>query len=443
MKKIKQLAKDALYRFPDEGRMIKATVKKLQMKKEIAAANLVGRLKGTTLPSPYSVYRIDPGRIQFHTSYKVNSSDWEDWVFNQSKFVPQVQDGDWDTPVHRVADMRVSRAINDRIHHGTAWKSTEYYKTAVKQIEGGKVLWGCSDRSSFDERCNEIDRLIESISSKGYIERSVDKSALGGREILINIGRHGFCLFQDGRHRLAIARALGLKRVPVQVLVRHSGWQSFRELMHQMARGDGGASKRGVLYQKPMHFDLGDIAAEHACEDRWETIKDYVEPGNGAALDIGCNLGFFCHRLEESGYSCFGVEYLPTVALAAQKIAYAENRRFQVVTGDILASETLRELGTSNFDVMIALNIFHHFIKTKDRYERLREFMSRIQVGTMFFEPHHPDDPQMQGVFTNPSQDEFVQLLKNWGSFERAMPIYTAADGRTVFRLDQQRRSTK
>jgi hypothetical protein len=143
--------------------------------------------------------------------------------------------------------------------------------------------------------------------------------------------------------------------------------------------------------------------------------------------------------LEESGYSCVGVEYLPTVALAAQKIAYAENRRFRVVTGDILASETLREIGTSDFNILIALNIFHHFIKTEDGYERLRQFMNHIRIGTMFFEPHHPDEPQMQGVFSNPSQHEFVQLLKDWGSFERAMPIYTAADGRTVFKLDQQR----
>ncbi len=281
MKKLKHWVKGALYRLPDEGRVIKAAVRKLQMKKEIAVANLAGRLEGAILPNPYTVYWIDPARIQFHTNHRLDSPDWEDWVFDQSKFVPQVQDGDWDTPVHRVADMRVSRAINDRIHHGAAWESTEYYKNAVNQIEGGRELWGCSDRASFDKRCIEIDRLIESISHKGYTEKSVEQSMPAGatdKEILINISRDGFCLFQDGRHRLAIANALGLKQVPVQVLVRHSGWQSFRELMHHMARGEGGASKRGVLYQKPMHFDLGDIPAEHACEDRWETIRGHVEP---------------------------------------------------------------------------------------------------------------------------------------------------------------------
>jgi SAM-dependent methyltransferase len=443
MKKIRQLVRGVLHRLPDEGRGIKTTVRRLQMKKEIATANLISRLEGTILPDPYTVYWIDPRRIQFHTNYPADSSDWEDFVFDQNGFVAQVQDGDWDIPLHRVEDMRVCQAMNDRIHHGVSWQTTEYYQHAISRINGGQVLWGCSDGTSFDKRCEEIDRLIESIDRQGYRERSADPAMSarpGDKEILINISRDGLCLFQDGRHRLAIALALGLKRVPVQVLVRHSGWQSFRELMHQMARGNGGASKRGVLYQTPMHFDLVDIPSEHACEDRWEAIKNNLDAAPGNALDIGCNLGFFCHRLEESGYSCIGVEYLPTIALAARKIAYAEDRKLKIVTGDILNSETMAEIGASRFDVLIALNIFHHFIKTRDGYERLRQFMGNLQIGTMFFEPHHPDESQMQGVFINPQQNEFVQLIKDWGGFEKAESIYTAADGRAVFKLEQQRR---
>ncbi len=443
MSKFKQLIKDSLHQFPNEGRMIKEMYRKLQMIKEVSIANVTGRLGKKILPNPYTTYWIDPARIQFHTTYKNNSPDWEDWVFDQNKYVAQVQDGDWDIAIHPVEDMRVCRAIDARIHYGVAWQTTEYYQHAISHIERGQELWGCSDRTSFDKRCNEIDRLIESISTQGYRERSADQSKsarTGDKEILINISREGFCLFQDGRHRLAIARALQLKQVPVQVLVRHSSWQSFRELMHNMARGDGGASKRGTLYQAPMHFDLGDIPYEHACEDRWNAIKSNLDLASGVALDIGCNLGFFCHQLEENGYSCIGVEYLPTIALAARKIACAENRKLKIITGDILTSETLREIGTTNFDIVIALNIFHHFIKTKDGYERLRQFMNHIQIRAMFFESHHPDESQMQGVFFNPSPNEFVQLLKDWGGFERIVPIYVAADGRTLFKLDQQRR---
>lgn len=436
MGKIRGLVNSILHQLPGEGRIAKEAYRKLQMKKEIAIANLIGGIGKKTLPSPYTRYWVDPKHIQLHTNYKTDSSDWEDWVFDQNKYVAQVQNGDWDIAVHRVEDMRVFRAINDRIHHGVAWQSTEYYQDAIRQIENGRELWGCLDRLSFDKRCNEIDHLIESISTQGYRARVMET---GDKEILINISREGFCLFQDGRHRLAIARALQIKQVPVQILARHSDWQSFRIFMHNMARGEGGASKRGVLYQAPMHFDLADIPYEHACTDRWEVIKSNLDEVTGVrALDIGSNLGFFCHQLEECGYSCIGVEYVPTIAWAAQKIACAENRKLAIVTGDILSEETQRKIAPLDFSVVIALNIFHHFIKTKDGYEKLRQFMNHIRIGTMFFESHHEDEPQMQGVFSNPTQNEFVKLIKEWGGFERVEPIYVATGGRILFKLDRQ-----
>ena len=345
--------------------------------------------------------------------------------------------------MHKVADMRVCRAIEERVKHGISWDRTDFYKVAVKQIERGQLLWQCTDRASFDKRCTKIDQLIESISSFGYLSGhmppdcgEVTISPAGYREIIVNLSRDGRCLFQDGRHRLAIARALNIEMIPIQVLVRHSEWQSFRELMWRMALGSGGASKKGSLYQTPMHFDLEEIPAEHGCEDRWIAIRDNVAPGNGTrALDIGCNLGFFCNRLEAHGYSCIGVEYFPEIAFASRKIARAEGKRSIFISGDILDPETISEIGTTEFSLIIALNIFHHFIKSEEQFNRLQDFLRRIRVDTMIFEPHLPDEPQMENAFCNPSPTEFVKLIQEWGHLEHAVPIYTAGDGRTVFKL--------
>jgi hypothetical protein len=63
--------------------------------------------------------------------------------------------------------------------------------------------------------------------------------------------------------------------------------------------------------------------------------------------------------------------------------------------------------------------------------------MKRIQVDTMFFEPHHPDEPQMQGAFFNPSPEEFANLIKDWGNFQSAIPIYSADDGRIIYKLSR------
>jgi SAM-dependent methyltransferase len=440
---LKRASKRLIKRLPDQGRFVKSTLLKLQMRKEVIASNLYRRVGLSRLPNAFQVYWVHPSRITYHTNLENSSPDWEDWVFDQGRPIARVQDGDWDKPLRRVSEMRVFRAIEERIRHGVSWESTDFYKDAVRQIEGGRELWMCSDRASFSRRCDDIDRLVDSISSGGYVHGEMYAGSGGSaisrggyQEILVNVGRDGMCLFQDGRHRLAIAQALNIDAVPVQVLVRHSEWQSFRELMWRMALSSGGASKKGSLYQSPMHFDLEDIPSEHGCRDRWEAIKRNLPEGNGSnALDIGCNLGFFCHRLETHGYSCVGVEYLPEIAFAAQKIALAEGKRSMFIAGDILAPETLSNVGRTSFSLVIALNIFHHFIKSEERFNRLREFLRRIRANTMIFEPHLQNESQMEGVFYNPSPTEFVKLISEWGHFRTAVPIFTAGDGRTVFKL--------
>ena len=205
--------------------------------------------------------------------------------------------------------------------------------------------------------------------------------------------------------------------------------------MHRMAKGQGGAAKKGLLYQKPLHFDLADIPAEHACEDRWSAIAAQLPEGSGAALDIGANLGFFSHALERAGFETTAVEYDPAIALAARRIATAEKRALRVIQGDILARQTLEMIGNREFSVVVAINIFHHFIKTEEGYNRLREFIRNIRAHVMIFEPHHPSDPQMSGGYANPSPDEFARLIVQWANLKRYEPIYDSADGRTIFKL--------
>lgn len=440
---MKKLARKILNVFPNNGRAIKASVRKVQVEKELFVGRLIQQLRGATLPDPRTVYWIDPKKIEFHTAVENDSQDWEDWVFPQNKNINPIQHGEWDGLNYRFADMRIYRAIHDRIWRGGSWQSSDYYQVAIHQINNGRNIWGCTSRADFDKRCAKTDQIIEAITRDGYRDHialgnlSEIDTLLGQNEILINISRDGFALFQDGRHRLAIACALGLKKVPVQIFVRHTEWQVFRNFMHQMAKGSSGACSGGLLYQKPIHFDISDIPAKHGCEDRWIEIKKHVPLGTGIALDIGCNLGYFCHELEDVGYSCIGIEYLPNVAYAANKIKVAEKRNLKIIEGDVLAKKTIDDIGTSGISIVLALNIFHHFIKTESGYAQLREFMNRLQIDIMFFEPHCQDDPQMQGVFFNPSPDQFVSIIKDWGSFQSVVPIYLADDGRQVYKLSR------
>lgn len=221
------LAKALLQKLPNNGYVIKQAVRRWRVTQEIIISHLDNRWQGVQLANPYTVYWLDPKCIEFHTHYLQTSDDWEDFVFNQQKFVRKMQGGDWDLAVHRVTEMRIVRAIEDRIHHGSAWQTTDYYQYAVKQIDNGRKVWNCNNRAEFDKHCAHIDELISAITREGYQARAAHKTDLaryGYGEILINIGRDGTYLFQDGRHRLAIALTLGITQVPVQVLVRHPIW---------------------------------------------------------------------------------------------------------------------------------------------------------------------------------------------------------------------------
>lgn len=100
----------------------------------------------------------------------------------------------------------------------------------------------------------------------------------------------------------------------------------------------------------------------------------------------------------------------------------------------MLDEATLRA-GGSAFEVVVALSIFHHFIKTESGYRRLRALLGRLRIGTLFFEPHRPDESQMQGVYANPAPEEFARLIADWAGLKGIEPIYTAGDGRVVFAL--------
>ncbi|MBL8489842.1 MAG: hypothetical protein JNM82_03590 [Rhodocyclaceae bacterium] len=182
------------------------------------------------------VFWIDPFLIERHTRFvRPGTDDWEDWVFDQRGPVAQVQDGDWDLGGHKVEEMRICRAVEARVQRAEPWEATDYYRMIMIQMQAGRVLWGCRTEDDLRRRCAYLDDLIESMRRHGYRlnhevvlsgeDRVVKSFRDRGNEITVNVGRNGEFLFQDGRHRLATARALGIGAVPVRVLVRHAGWK--------------------------------------------------------------------------------------------------------------------------------------------------------------------------------------------------------------------------
>ncbi len=189
---------------------------------------------------PFTVIDVDPTEIAHVTKRGPNPGrfQWQD--------IGRVQGGTWDRSDDRVEDLPVVNALRRRFEDGDEWEDIEFIQHVLEEVERGNVIWrGCNTESDVWEACERVDELYENIRDQGYLrqrelvernELSPDKYVTGDGfkrydEIVVDIGRDGQFLFVDGRHRLAIARILGLSGIPVRISTRHTEWQRIRKLV--------------------------------------------------------------------------------------------------------------------------------------------------------------------------------------------------------------------
>jgi|AntRauMinimDraft_4_1070384.scaffolds.fasta_scaffold00144_20 hypothetical protein len=200
----------------------------------------VNRLRYAVPPDPYRFITIDPATI--HRVVPVSGPKFQ--------HAGTVVGGDWDQTTERFEEMDVFRAYERHFEDDVPWCETEFYSRIVSEIRDGNTRWGCRTQAAFDERCEQLDRLYETIRTDGYRTQTELRSSKAAdpiegdhpsqnrvqlkterlkHEIAVNIGRDGEVFFSDGRNRLSIAKLLDLDSVPVRVLRRHRRWQAIRD----------------------------------------------------------------------------------------------------------------------------------------------------------------------------------------------------------------------
>lgn len=336
----------------------------------------------------------------------------------------RILDGDWDLNINDkvINDTLFYTSYEMRVKYGTAWNTTAYYHKVIREIENGEVRWNCRNAKEFDDKCKYWDTVYESIRDDGYIPNG------GEDEITVNIDRNGRLLLNDGYHRLVFCKLLGIRQIPVNVVVRHRKWHDFRREIYEFAQ-TGRHSKKGMVYAPLSHMDLQTVPTQHG-DDRFEIISKHVH-GN-RILDIGANLGYFCHRFEELGYECVSVESHPDICYFLRKLHRAQARQFRIVEESIF-SFVRREKPV--FDTVLALSIFHHFIKEEYLYNKLITMLGTLKCGQIIFEPHSRDEGQMVGAYRNFGCNEFVDFILEHSPLTNAEKLGVAKDGREIFRL--------
>lgn len=143
--------------------------------------------------------------------------------FCRKRAVGLVLGGAWSSKVSPYRPDRglLYEALQARYHGGADWRDTRFIEMVEQDIREGKPAWNkCRTIEDVKRRCEQADRLIDSIKRHGFI--------ITDQPIRVNIGPEGQLIKNgNGRHRIALGLITGAK-IPVQVLVRHRDWEAIR-----------------------------------------------------------------------------------------------------------------------------------------------------------------------------------------------------------------------
>lgn len=167
---------------------------------------------------------------------------------------------------------------------------------------------------------------------------------------------------------------------------------------------DYAAKRSGRIYAPIDHPAFSDIPAHHGPE-RLELIRRSLPETTRTVLDIGSHWGYFANGLEAAGFTVTAAENNPEYLDFLYRIRALQGHRFTVFAHSIFEMEAPR------FDAVLALNIFHHFIKDEATFGQFEAFLGRLECKAMMFQAHAPGEGQMANAYRNYSPEEFVRFL--------------------------------
>jgi hypothetical protein len=340
-----------------------------------------------------------------------------------------IQDGDWDRHTFQISD-------------------TWTYECAHRLLQSPKLdaserqrLWTESgfNRTELDytlaETAGGPEGLMDMIAAAVTSSLENRPSA----EIFIRVGRQGQLLCEAHAPSVIALSVARLTNRPVTAGVisfRHKSWQEIRKKFFVLS-GSAFSEGHGTLYQQLWHPDLKDIPHLHKGDDRAPFIEAAAGEGQaGTALDIGANLGFFCHRLEDLGFRCHAIENSPILVDYMRLLRDIEGKTFTATCASILGHK-MDAVCSQEYDLVLALAIFHHFLKKERTYERLKRLLENLRMKRMVLQTHNPEESQMRNAFKNFDPDAFADHIVSLSCLTRRQFMGKTPSGRHVYLLSK------
>jgi hypothetical protein len=267
------------------------------------------------------------------------------------------------------------------------------------------------------------DVLNRTITPSSTTATDVAGQADAGTPVTLAIGRYGDPIVITGENQL---RSLDDDHgeIPVRIAFVHPRWQRFRNQVLNFSD-----AHHGKVYQKIHHPDLIRVPYGHG-DERLELMKPCMPIRSGTVLDIGANWGYWSHSLTRLGLACTAVDHNPKNALFVKQLRRAMNGSFEFV-----ASSIFELPGPLTYDLILGLNIFHHFIRDQATFEKFCRLLESFDASYMFFEPHRPHELENGPVFKNMSEDEFVAFILERSCFNTSRLLGTTLNDRQLYFL--------
>ncbi|MFW9938372.1 MAG: hypothetical protein ACFFD5_12045 [Candidatus Thorarchaeota archaeon] len=290
--------------------------------------------------------------------------------------------------------------------NGKDWKEIKYYSKIIEQFLNSHVVNGYTNENDFLNSLYTLDNLYKEL-----------KALKPEKKIIVGIGRDGNYIIFEGLLTFLLLKILNQEEIPIEIVVRHPQWIKFSKefLRFQYLHGE--------IYHPLIHPDL--TLKSSYTDERYNIIKDNLSFNKGTLLDIGANLGFFCHKFEELGFDCYAVEVRPSNAYFMKKLRDIEKKKFTIINKSIFDYKE-----KFDFDIVLALNIFHHFLREKDLYYKLIKFLRNLKIKEMYFQPHNPNEKIMQTAYINYDNIQFVNFIINNSCLNQFEQINYISDGK-------------
>jgi hypothetical protein len=153
-----------------------------------------------------------------------------------------ILDGDWDLADKRPIDEYLesyiySRTVIDIFRDGKPPEATPQFVEMIEHVERGIFEWqarGCRSVADVGRYFDRMRHTFESIRAHGYRSQAELGSTNWSDEIKVFVDRNGELhkLQGAGHHRLAMARLIGVPRIPVMVMGVHRCWALQAQARH-------------------------------------------------------------------------------------------------------------------------------------------------------------------------------------------------------------------